>query len=144
MRNLITALLLLGIISLLSCTKTVYTHEQVLDGYKTKQDVARKFGQPTEKQTKGSTQRWLYKYEGHTPADKVNNGKVVYVAELSKYDRYLIFSFDNQGNVTGWNCEGVNFAYKRQNITGTALLVAGVMVFIIALFITVPDYKRSF
>lgn len=144
MKNLTTALALSGILLLLSCTKTVYTHEQVLDSYKTKQEVARKFGRPTEKQTTDSAEQWLYKYDGHTPADKVSNVRVAYVTELGKYDRYLIFSFDNQGNVTRWNCAGVSFAYKKPNITGTALLVAGAIVFILALFITVPDYKRSF
>jgi hypothetical protein len=144
MKNLTTALALSGILLLLSCTKTVYTHEQVLDSYKTKQDVARKFGRPKEKQTTDNAERWLYKYEGHSPADRISNEKVAYVTELGKYDRYLIFSFNNQGNVTGWNCAGVSFAYKKPNITGTALLVAGVIVFIVALFITVPDYKGSF
>lgn len=144
MKNLTTALALSGILLLLSCTKTVYTHEQVLDSYKTKQDVARKFGRPTEKKTTNITEQWLYKYAGHTAADRISNEKVAYVTEFGKYDRYLIFSFNNQGNVTGWDCEGVNFAYKKPNITGTALLVAGVIVFIIALFITVPDYKSSF
>jgi hypothetical protein len=63
MKNLITGMVLLSILSLFSCTKTIYTHQQVLDRYKTKQDVSKTFGIPTEKKTSDNAEQWLYKFE---------------------------------------------------------------------------------
>ncbi|HWD89822.1 MAG TPA: hypothetical protein VG367_16940 [Mucilaginibacter sp.] len=53
MKNLIKGLAFLSMLSLFSCTKVLYTHEQVMNRYQSKQDVIGKFGMPAEKKTNG-------------------------------------------------------------------------------------------
>lgn len=66
MKNLLAALLI-SIVSLCGCTHIIYTQEQVLDRYKTKKDVAERFGVPDQKKISDSTEAWLYIYDGHHP-----------------------------------------------------------------------------
>ncbi len=80
-------------LSLLSCTKVIYTQKQVLDGYKTKQDVIEKFGTPTEKRTGDTTEEWLYSYDGHD-ADIEHRAATVNIANFNLHKRFVIFNMD--------------------------------------------------
>lgn len=55
-------ILLLGVVALFSCTKVVYTHKQVMDDIKTKDQVINKFGLPNSKMTEGEYEQWYYDY----------------------------------------------------------------------------------
>lgn len=137
MKNLTKGLALLSMLSLFSCTKTIYTHEQVLNGYKTKQQVTQKFGVPTEKILSDTTDEWLYRYDGRKPADEYHNANTASVPGFGNYTRFLIFSFDKQGNVIQRNSQGVNLAEKKKNVVGTIFLIVGGLALIASAFIKV-------
>ena len=128
----IQCIALMSLLLLFSCTKTIYTHEQVLDMYQTKAEVSKKFGIPTERKVSDSTEEWLYKYEKSDPLNRhvigeTFNTKTVDVADFNRYDRYLIFTFDRNGNVIRNDFQGVNLAVKKANPVGTVLLVTGLV-----------------
>ena len=52
------------------------THKQVMDKYKTKDQIVAKFGLPTNKKTEGEYEEWLYDYGTKTITDAaaVGNG----------------------------------------------------------------------
>ncbi|WP_426671423.1 hypothetical protein ACPPVU_09310 [Mucilaginibacter sp. McL0603] len=132
MKNLIQCIAVMSSLLLFSCTKTIYTHEQVLDMYQTKASVSKKFGTPTERKVSDSTEQWLYQYEKSDPFNrhvigKTPNTKTVDVADFNRYDRYLIFTFDKNGNVIRNDFKGVNLAVKKANTVGTVLLVTGIV-----------------
>jgi len=127
MKNLITSLVLLSTLSLLSCTKIIYTTDQVIDRYKTKQDVLNAFGIPTEKKISDTSERWLYRYDknfGEHDYKQYHNTQTLTVNDFGKYGRYLIFSFDTKGSVIRADYTGVDLTVKKQDTGATIVLVA--------------------
>jgi len=55
-------LFFLGLLSLFACTKVIYTHKQVMDEIKSKDQVIKKFGLPNSKMTEGEYEQWYYDY----------------------------------------------------------------------------------
>ncbi|MFI5162639.1 MAG: hypothetical protein ACHQHN_15275 [Sphingobacteriales bacterium] len=135
MKNLIKGFAFLSMLSLFSCTKIVYTHEQVIGLYKTKQDVMKAFKIPTEKKMSDSTEEWLYRYDrntsftDHTIAEFPNT-HTVDVTDFNRYKRYIIFTMDKQGNIIRCDYEGVDLAVRKKNPAGTIALIAGGLVII--------------
>jgi hypothetical protein len=128
MKNLIRGLALSGMLILCSCTKVIYTHEQVLDMYQTKAVVSKKFGIPTERKVSDSTEKWLYQYQKNSHViEETSNTKTVDVANFNRYDRYLIFTFDKNGNVIRNDFKGVNLTVKKKDTGRTILLVVGIV-----------------
>ena len=132
MKKLIKGIALMSTLLLFSCTKTIYTHEQVLDMYQTKTAVSKKFGVPTERKMSDSTEEWLYKYQKNDSFTKhaieeTPNAKTADVTDFNRYDRYLIFTFDKNGNVIRNDFKGVDLAVKKKNTVGTIVLVAGIV-----------------
>jgi len=132
MKKPIQCIALISSFLLFSCTRTIYTHEQVLDMYQTKAAVSKKFGTPTERKVSDSTEQWLYQYQRSDPFNrhviaKTSNIKTVDVTDFNRYDRYLIFTFDKNGNVIRNDFQGVNLAVKKANTVGTVLLVTGLV-----------------
>ena len=130
MRNLIAAALaLLSIIALPGCTKVIYTHQQVIDSYKTKDQLTKKFGIPTQKKMSGDTEEWLYRYEmkstGKPIVSQAENVKTADVTEFTMFKRYIIFAFDKQGNITGQRSEGVDLTQKEKAPGKTIALIGG-------------------
>ena len=131
MKNLITGIAILSMLSLFSCTKVIYTHEQVLNQYMAKPDVLKRFGIPTEKLTKDSTEEWLYRYDGYNTitqhsVEEYHNTQTVSVTEFNRYKRYLIFTFDLKGNVIRNDFQGVDLTVKKKDPVATiALITAG-------------------
>jgi len=126
MKNRITGLMLLGMLSLFSCTKIVYTHEQVISLYKTKQDVTKTFGIPTEKKMNEGTEEWLYRYDKAGPhsSKEFQNTITTNVTEFNRYDRYIMFTMDKQGNIIRCDYVGVDLAVRKNNPAGTIVLIA--------------------
>lgn len=60
MKHFIYMLALL--ISFSSCTSVVYTHKQVMDDLKSKDQVIAKLGLPTNKMIEGEYEQWYYDY----------------------------------------------------------------------------------
>jgi hypothetical protein len=124
MKNSIMLLATISMLSLFSCTKVIFTSEQVIDRYKTKQDLLKKFGTPSEKQRDSTSERWLYKYETSTMESRNTNS--VDVKQLGAYKKCLIFTMDLQGNVIRWDNKGVDMAERVKNKHGTvALIIVG-------------------
>ncbi len=140
MDNLIKGLALLGMLSLFSCSKVIYTQKQVLDGYKTKQDIIRKFGAPTEKRTGDTTEEWLYSYDGRS-ADIEHRDTSINVVNFTLHKHFVIFHMDMQGNVLAWQCEGMDFAKRKAQPGGTiALAVGGVAVIVVLVTIAMHSF----
>ena len=132
MKIMINGIVLVSTLVLFSCTKVIYTHEQVLDMYQTKAAVSKKFGLPTERKVSGSTEEWLYQYKRNDSFTKhaieeTPNTKTVDVTDFNRYDRYLIFTFDKSGNVIRNDFKGVDLAVKKGNTVGTIVLVTGIV-----------------
>ena len=130
MKNLFpAALILLSIIALPGCTKIIYTHQQVIDSYKTKDQLTKQFGIPTQKKMAGDTEEWLYRYEMSTTGKAVvrqaENVRTADVTEFTLFKRYIIFDFDKQGNITGRRSEGVDFTQKEKAPGKTIALIGG-------------------
>jgi len=125
MKNFIKIPVFLWLLSLCSCTKVLYTHEQVLDSYKTKQDVQRKFGAPAERKINQNGEEWLYTYDAEQQTQGLTTNTVT---ELGRYKNYVLFSFDNQGNITSRHAEGVDLSEKKVSALKTIALVAGLAV----------------
>jgi hypothetical protein len=128
MKNLVRGLALLSMLLLCCCSKTIYTHEQVLDMYQTKADVTKKFGIPTERKVNDSTEEWLYQYQRNSHVvEETSNAKTVDVTNFNRYDRYLIFTFDKNGNVIRNDFKGVNLTVKKKDTGRTILLIVGIV-----------------
>jgi hypothetical protein len=146
MKNLIKGLAFLSMLSLFSCTKVLYTHEQVISLYKTKQDVIKNFGVATEKKMNDSTEQWLYRYEKAGPhsVKEFPNTITTNVTEFNRYNRYIIFTMDKQGNIIRCDYEGVDLAVRGKNPAGTIALIAGGLALITVGYIAVHSITFSY
>lgn len=149
MKNLIKGLAFLSMLSLFSCTKILYTHEQVLIRYQTKKDVTGRFGAPAEiKATEDSSEEWLYKFDtkgaftDHSSVEQLN-AKSITVTEFSRHKRYIIFSIDKQGRALVTQCRGVNLEERVKNPGGTIALVAGGVALVALMVVAVSNITFS-
>ena len=120
---------MLSMVSLFGCTKVLYTHDEVLGRYKTRDDVQKTFGMPTERRVSDTSETWLYQFDRgdlskHT-VDLYHNTPTATVDNFGKYDRYLLFSFDKAGNVVRCDYTGVDMAVRKKNTGGTIALISG-------------------
>ncbi|HTE01204.1 MAG TPA: hypothetical protein VK668_18085 [Mucilaginibacter sp.] len=151
MKKLLTrSVILIGLLSLCSCTKIVYTHKQVMQSYRTKEAVVKQFGLPDEKREANSVTEWLYNCDSastfayskkqvringtYNPVSDSSNTNSVTVKQFTPYSKYVKFAFDQQGNVLDYDSKGVNFTEKKKNTVGTVLLLAGSMAVVVAEF----------
>jgi hypothetical protein len=138
MKNPITLIALLGMLSLFSCSKVIYTNEQVMNDFKTKESIVKKFGMPDEKRTGELGEEWLYKYHQHNSftdhsITQYPNTNSINVINFGMYKRYIIFNMDLHGNVLGWQCVGVDFTKRKAAPGKTIALVVGSVGLVIVL-----------
>ncbi|HZY37465.1 MAG TPA: hypothetical protein VFE53_12495 [Mucilaginibacter sp.] len=135
MKTLVKLIALLGMAPLFSCTKTIYTHQQAMSKYITKDDVVKNFGIPTERLKNDSTDQWLYRFEKNAqPAGQREQSKYTATINNRTADvqiftfpkRFLLFSFDKEGKVIQWSGEGVDLGKKKFYAGRTIGLVAGI------------------
>jgi hypothetical protein len=135
---------LLGLTSLYSCSKVVYTHQQVLQSFRTKSDVTKQFGVPDEKITGEGMEMWTYKSDtlkGVQAVNKRDTLKDFHTAtdslkanQYNPHDKYIKFIFDTAGDVTGYKSYGVNLSRTKKDNFGKGLLnVLGVTAVIIVI-----------
>jgi hypothetical protein len=142
MKNLTMAIILLNLLTLVSCKTVLYTHEQVVDRYKTKPDVARRFGNPNEKMVSDTGEAWLYVYRSthfHHMQEQSLAASTATVTAFGKYDRFIIYRFDKQGNVVQWKAEGVDLTERKVSPGLTIGLVAGLSVVFIAMLLIIAN-----
>jgi hypothetical protein len=123
MKNLIKGIMILSMVSLFSCTKVLYTQNEVLGRYKTRNDVEKTFGIPTEKQVTETSEVWLYQFDRNK--ELYHNTPTITVSDFTKYDRYLLFSFDKSGNVVRCDYTGVDLAVRKKKTGATIALIGG-------------------
>jgi hypothetical protein len=137
MRDLIIGFLVLITLSLFGCTKVVYTNQQVLGRYKTKQEVTQKFGMPAEKLMGSTREEWLYRFESkfplkHLEMEDLDTTSTV-VTQFKRNGRYAIFVFDKQGNVINSEFNNIDVAERKLATGKTIALLAGIAVVLFAL-----------
>jgi len=124
------------VMSLISCTKVVYSHEDYMSRFKTKQDVLNSFGLPTEKKIDGKIVEWMYDYRkgpshpAKGAANSINSntsGNDHTVADLTDYKKNVRFTFDENDKVINYTTQEVNFAEKKPATGKTILLVLGIL-----------------
>jgi len=140
MKNQIIVLLLLAGLTLCSCMKTVHTHQQVMQSFRNRDEVALRFGMPDEIMVKNGVAGWLYicdTVSNRALASRATNDqnykftndstglRKAMVSQFSLHKRYMVFSFNQHGDVLAYSSRGVNIASKKNNTLGTVLLVTG-------------------
>jgi hypothetical protein len=103
--------LLFFILMLTSCTRVIYSHNDVMDAYRTKSDIITRFGLPTEKRQEGDIEEWYYSYGSRTSSVYNNiaygNNRPVIIGRSNTTDKYIKFTLKND-KVTNWTTQGVN------------------------------------
>jgi hypothetical protein len=142
MKQIRIANALLAIMVLLtSCTKTVYSHKDFMEQFRTKDQVVRQFGVPYKKGEDGDYTEYVYDF-GHTVvgmgyknsntnASVTDDGNSIYGRSNTngyggvRYDelnRHVRFVFDNRNNVVSYETQGVDFSKKKTAVGRTILL----------------------
>ncbi len=135
---------LLAICSLASCTKTIYTHEQVLSRSQTKDDVIRQYGIPADQRSSNGYTQFVYNYgeqtigtaygRRNTNASVSAYGNTAYgnsstnafgITSVNTYSKYIQFVFDKNDRVVTWESQGVNMAEKKPAPFKTVLYILG-------------------
>ena len=143
---LMGSLALMGLLSIYSCTKVIYSHRQVMQSFHTKEAVVKQFGLPDQMRETNRVTEWLYNCDStstfasntrvringtYNPViDSINTNSVA-VKQFTLHSKYVKFAFDKQGNVLNYDSHGVNFAEREKNTIGTVLLVTGSVAFVI-------------
>ena len=95
---------LLGLLAFSSCAPSLYKHQQILASCHTRNDVSNRIGLPDEEIRTKTTQEWIYYLDSrHDKAVTQTPSPATGPADTGKtihYDKYLKFTFDQQGNVT--------------------------------------------
>lgn len=142
-RSTLALCVLSAALFLCSCSKKVYTHKQVMQSFHTKDDVVKKFGIPDVKRTIDSTEEWIYNHNVQPrPSNPAANTAASYVdtskkTSVSPQQAYMLFLFDDQGNVVGYKSNGVDLGYVKKVSAGSNILrglgIAAILVVIIGL-----------
>lgn len=129
-------------IFLSSCQRVLYTHQQEMDKFRTKNDVIKRFGIPESKETSGEYEQWIFKYgttsssstystpyNSNTQIRKNQDG-----VELNTYsnprfnynytntsNNYVRFVFKND-YVVSYETRGVDLTVTEPNRTGNWIL----------------------
>jgi hypothetical protein len=139
----INAFHLVLIIISVSCTKVIYTHKQVMDGIKTKEQAITKFGLPNSKMNEGEFEQWYYDYgtvsrskssSTYTIPEsssivKLNFGNYFGSTVTTTNNKYVKLIFKGE-DVIKWETQAVNFQQKGTDKLGNALLLgpAGLLI----------------
>lgn len=95
-----------------SAKPKLLTHRQVLNSFKTKNDLIERFGQPAEVQADDVFEYWYY-YFGSSYKGITLNGTNMSLTRINEDKAYLKFTIDADGNVYKWKSHGVNMREQR-------------------------------
>ena len=142
-------LILLSAIFLCSCSKKLYTHKQVMQGFHSKDDVLKRFGNPDIKRTVDSTEIWIYNRDVGTKSvdstaklSKINTDTTKSLPVV-KQGKYINFMFDSTGSVVGYKSNGIDLSYEKKISAGTNILKALGTAAIIAVIVGLEVYHNS-
>lgn len=134
------------------CTHTLYTHQQVLQGARSKDDVVKQFGQPDEINKGAGIEQWTYNMENR-PAKRVKNNKVVQTMpdtlvkdsaqqlKQEKFTKYVKFMFDDNGKVVGYKADGVDLTENKKDNFGKSLLTITGGILVISAVVALELYN---
>lgn len=119
--------ILLFAIALCSCSKKLYTHQQVMQSFHNKDDVLKRFGNPDIKRAVDSTEIWIYNRDisGKTKTSPVVTPPINDSTQISKavaQNVYVNFIFDHNENVIGYKSNGVDLSYVKKVSAGSNIL----------------------
>lgn len=150
-----------GLMSLCSCSKQIHSHKQVMVSYHTKDDVMKQFGVPDEKREANHLTEWLYNcdtssnlYHSQTKVGIDGTYNTVYGSlnhntvttdKFTPFNKYVKFTFDEQGKVVNWDSDHVNFEERKKKPGATIALVVGCVaaatLFVVSL-VAVNDFSN--
>lgn len=103
--------------ALSSCAKTVYTHQQVMQEFRTRDQVLKKLGEPDQKVKTGLIDEWIYNRDTDAkrgPLEKNEMSPVIGKTDSLNAnqpqlpDKYIRFIFNEKGDVLGYKTQGVD------------------------------------
>ncbi len=148
------AIFCLGILLITSCTKTLYTQQQVLNTYKTKSDVTARFGLPGDvKANEDKTTSYYYygnqldkiahkRLQSGDPLSKNNNRAFIDImgkphdlndSSTTYFNKYLKFTFSGDNKVIGSEAKGLFLSVSAPAPGKTTTLVLVVTTTILGL-----------
>jgi hypothetical protein len=122
---------LLIVITLLifsSCTRVLYTHNQVMDRYHTKEEIIARFGLPTEKRQGENIEEWIYDFGTISKGRGTGVGYRGISFSSGQYDntqKFIKFTFDSNGKLLKWDSQSVDLTEKK---VSTGKTIAGVII----------------
>jgi hypothetical protein len=141
--------ILLVALLLCSCSKKLYTHQQVMQSFHSKDDVLKRFGNPDIKRMADSTEIWIYNRDMGTKSvdstaklSKINTDTTK-ALPMVKQGKYINFMFDRSGNVVGYKSNGIDLTYEKKISAGTNILKALGTAAIIAVIVGLEVYNNS-
>jgi hypothetical protein len=113
-----------------------------MQSFKTKKDLIKNFGLPTQKRQEDTYTEWLYDYgkigigsTSNTNTSFLNTGlpnattaNAEYVTIIKEENRFIKFILDENDNVISYTASGVDFTKKKSNLLGTLLITSSVTV----------------
>lgn len=145
------AKLLFAVIFLATCTScvtTLFTHKQVMDNAvigKTKDEIIKTFGLPSQKQTEGNYEQWIYDLGEKTttlsrpsmsntnvninPTSNTANVRTTEFggrSESETYKKYVKVVLQDDLGIK-WDSVDVDYSVTEQNNVGTVFYVLGVV-----------------
>ena len=140
--------ILLSVVVLCSCSKKLYTHQQVMQSLHTKDDVFKRFGNPDIKRMADSTEIWIYNHDvsGKTPRTIANTTRANDTTQVSAavpQNVYINFMFDRGGSIVGYKSNGIDLSYVKKVSAGTNILNALGVVALIAIVVGIDAYTSG-
>jgi hypothetical protein len=140
--------ILLTSLVLCSCSKKLYTHQQVMQSFHNKDDVFKRFGNPDIKRMADSTEIWIYNRDisGKTPQPVTKTMPVSDTTQNSTATSravYVNFIFDHNENVIGYKSNGVDLSYVKKVSAGTNILNALGVIAVIAVVVGIDAYTNG-
>lgn len=140
--------ILLSALVLCSCSKKLYTHQEVMQSLHTKDDVFKRFGNPDIKRMADSTEMWIYNHDvsGKSSRLMAKSGSTNDTTQVSKtvpQNVFINFMFDRSGNIVGYKSNGVDLSYVKKVSAGTNILNVLGAAAIIVLVVAVDVYTNG-
>jgi hypothetical protein len=138
--------ILLSALLLCSCSKKLYTHQQVMQSFRTKDDIFKRFGNPDIKRIADSTEIWIYNHDVSgknlqpTVPPSNNNSQN---SAAAPQNVYINFMFDRSGNIVGYKSNGVDLSYVKKVSAGTNILNTLGLIAIIAVVVGIDAYTNG-
>jgi hypothetical protein len=140
--------ILLFTLVLCSCSKKLYTHQQVMQSFHSKDDVFKRFGTPDITRMADSTEIWIYNRDisGKTPplAAKIPSANdTTQTSAAIPQNVYVNFIFDHSGNIIGYKSNGVDLSYIKKVSAGTNILNILGVIAVIAVVVGIDAYTNG-